>query len=146
MTALVDSEIEVGLVGWLDQAALNKDERVIKTTPYLGDPEPRPFLCFRIKGGTSFWAPTTTVWRRERLELKDSWRTGGGPGWRSRANYLVDGANTYVGPASVFVEASSLEWTEPGSRMRLSPAGLAAVEAEVEKQKPRMLRPPPEAG
>ncbi len=120
MTTLVDSEIEVGLVGWLDQVALNEDGRVFKTTPYLGDPEPRPFICFCIQGGTSSWAPTTTVRRHERLELIGSWRTGGGPGWRSRANYLVDGANTYIGPVSAFVEASNLEWAEPGLRMHLS--------------------------
>lgn len=139
MAALTAPEVESGLVAWLDQATLNHDARVVKSTPHPGEPEPRPFVCFRVDGATSHWAPVTTSERKERLYLNPEWRSGGGPGWEARDQYLVDGANTYVGPTTAFLEASHGDWTEEGARMRLSEAGLAAVATEVERQKRRTI-------
>lgn len=137
VTALDDAEIEPGLVAWLDQPALNSDEAVLKSTPHLGDPEPRPFVCFARNGDSSSWAPVTTIARSERLHLPANWRSGGGPGWVCRDQYLVDGANTYSGPSVRFVAASTQDYSTKANRMRLSADGVEAVLAEVERQKHR---------
>ncbi len=141
MTELSEQEVQPGLVAWLDQVQLNHDQRVVKTTPHLGQPEPRPFVCFRVDAMSSHWAPVTTVERKERLYLKPEWRSGGGAGWLSRPQYLVDGANTYVGPIVVFVAASKQDWTDAGDRMRLSQIGITAVVDEVDRQRSRTIAP-----
>lgn len=137
VTALDDAEIEPGLVAWLDQPALNCDDAVQKSTPHLGDPEPRPFVCFARDGDSSSWAPVTTIARPERLHLLADWRSGGRPGWVARDQYLVDGANTYTGPNAKFVAASTQDYSTRANRMRLSVDGLKAVLAEVERQRHR---------
>jgi hypothetical protein len=137
VTALDDLEIEPGVVAWLDQPMLNADHAVLKSTPHLGDPEPRPFVCFARDGDASAWAPVTTVARPERLHLQASWRSGGGPGWIARDQYLVDGANTYSGANARFIASSTQDYMTPDNRMRLSTDGVDAVVTEVERQRHR---------
>ena len=134
MAALNEDEIGPGVVAWLDQVLLNDTDAVTKTTPHLGVPEPRPFVCFARDGDDSSWAPITTQHRAERLRLSPEWLTGGGPGWKNRPQYIVDGANTYNGPNAEFIAASAGDFSKVGSRSGLTDEGLAAVVAEVERQ------------
>lgn len=137
MTGLDDAEIKPGVVAWLDQPMLNGDGNVIKSTPHLGTPEPRPFVCYEWTGDSSSWAPVTTIERRERLALQVEWRSGGGSSWTTRDQYLVDGANTYSGSNDRFVAASTKDYSSSDNRMMLSSEGVKAVREEVNRQRHR---------
>jgi hypothetical protein len=133
MAELTDDEIAPGLVSWLDQVALNENAAVEKTARFLGDPEPRPFVCFARDGATSSWAPITGQHRKERLLLKPEWRVGGNARWTGQDQYLVDGANTYSGSNADFISAAE-DLTERGNRRALTEDGLTAVLEEVGRQ------------
>lgn len=137
MSALEKDEILPGVVGWLDQPALNSDQAVVKSARFLGEPEPRPFVCIEAGATRSTWAPITTAFRTERLAIPPNWRRGGGQGWRTREEYLVDGANTYSGPSDRFIAASADDYNDRSSRMRVSAEGLKAIRAEVQRQRNR---------
>ena len=79
----------------------------------------------------------TTAEREERLCLDPRWRSGGEADWTDRGQYLVDGANTYVGPVAAFLDASTGDRTAVGARMRLSEPGVVAVRDEVHRQRHR---------
>lgn len=134
MTTLAAHEIEPGLVVHLDPTPLEAHSDVTKTAPKQGEVRVGPFLCLAVEGDQSSWAPLTSQARPERLELVSAWRTGGEPGWRERANYLVDGANTYTGPNEAFTRASHPERTGMDNRARLDSDGLAAVHQEIKRQ------------
>lgn len=137
MTQISDEEIEPGLVVWMDGTALAADAEVTTTTPFPGDPGTRPFLCLERDGESSTWAQVTTTERLERVAFKQEWLSGGGPGWTSRQQFLVDGANVCIGPCSAFCAASAADRTGVGNRARLSKEGVAAALAEVEAQRHR---------
>lgn len=132
---LVEDEIAVGLVAYLDEAALYDDPRIFCTTPQPSR-EVRPFICFRTENGVSQWSPATTQAKEFRLFLEPAWRWGGGRAWMQERCYLADGANVYIGPNAAFCDASTAEKGRPGNRAHLSADGVAAVQAEVERRRP----------
>jgi hypothetical protein len=133
-------EIEPGLVAFLDPEVLIEDTRVCHTQDSDGMSS-RPFVCFSIQDGMSEWAPTTTEYRSERLEIKQAWRSGGHPQWLRDSQYLNDGANVWCGANEAFVEASREEVTGRSNRAWVSETALAAIRAEVETQRHRRTRP-----
>jgi hypothetical protein len=133
MAELKKQEIEPGIVAFLGPTVLSADPALCHTQ----DPpvtRAGPFLCVAAQDGTSSWSPVTTEWRRERLELRAEWRSGGHPQWLKADQYLNDGANLWQGPDEVFVAASYQESTGAEDRARLSAEGLAAVEREIDVQ------------
>jgi hypothetical protein len=143
MAVIVPDDVVPGLVAFLDHQALLSDNRIRATTPQ-SKPRPGPFVCFRVEGGESWWAPVTTqpatVKKRKRVQLKAEWRIGSHPQWVNVDQYLNDGANIYVGPTDAFCSASGQEVTTRTSRSRLTPDGVSAVNAEVERQKERRVQ------
>ena len=138
MTKLTPEELTPGLVSHLDQTMLTKDPKVLDTFPQ-NDTGLRPFLCVTVKDGISTWMPLTSTYRPERMKIKDEWRTGGIDMWRDRVCYLNDGANIYIGPNASFVAASAQELTQNGARSQMSADGVAAVSAELERQRNRRI-------
>ena len=138
MSRLGFDEIKVGLVSHLDQTALSKDKRVLDTYPQQYT-ELRPFVCVSVDPPRSTWTPLTSTKRPERLLIASEWRQGGIPMWRDRDCYLNDGANLYIGLIGAFVEASAQEQTDKKTRSQMSPEGVAAVLAEIEKQRHRRI-------
>ena len=76
MTALFNDEVAVGLVAWLNQHVLHADERVLATTQAAED-RLAPFVCCFVASDRSGWAAITSRSKRERIELKKDWRSGG---------------------------------------------------------------------
>ncbi len=137
MSKLVLSEIVVGLVAFLDQDQLNRDPEVHKCLPQRYGCL-RPFVCVWCEDWESAWLPLTTQMRPERLRIERPWRSGGEVCWRiGDEHYLNDGANVYTGPSASFVDASHSERTSSRNRARLSAEGIAAIRAEVERQRHR---------
>lgn len=129
-------EFSPGLVLWLDQQMLMDDPQVLETLPqHHGNM--RPFLCVEVDGDRSTWTPLTSQYRDERLEIEWTWRSGSGDEWRVGETYLNDGANTYTGPNTSFEAASHAERTTPSNRAGISPTGVDAVRAEIERQRHR---------
>ena len=138
MSKLEPEEIVVGLVSHLDQTMLTNDPDIIDTYPQKTT-ELRPFVCVKVDGEKSVWAPLSSTYRRERLKIKDEWRQGGIDMWRNRRCYLNDGANTYHGPNTSFIAASINELTTPGTRSQMSLEGIDAVLSEINNQKQRRI-------
>jgi hypothetical protein len=137
MSCLSIDEIAVGLVAFLDQDQLNRDPEIRKGLPQRYGCL-RPFVCVWSERGNSQWLPLTTQMRPERLRIERLWRSGGEVGWRiGDEHYLNDGCNVYTGPDSRFVAASHRERTTARSRARIATAGIAAILAEVERQRHR---------
>jgi hypothetical protein len=139
MAPVHQAEISPGLVVFIDPRVLGEDERVCHTQ----DPpvtRSGPFLCIAHADDSSTWTPLTTEGRRERLELKRAWRSGGHPQWLAAAQFLNDGANLWHGPDTAFILASRQEATEEKGRARLSEEGLTAVLKEIEAQRSRRDR------
>jgi hypothetical protein len=89
---------------------------------------PGPFVCVGLAGTASIWAGITTKYRLERLELLSEWRLGGREAWRTRRQFLTDGATLYKGPNVAFAAASWREvFSDPEELPRLTPAGMEAV-------------------
>lgn len=138
MAQLEREELQPGLVSHLDQTMLSNDPAVLDTYPQKST-ELRPFVCVAVNGEQSTWAPLTSTFRRERLEIKDQWRHGGIDMWRDRVCYLNDGANTYTGPNASFLAASAQELTDRPTRSQMSAEGVTAVAAEIERQRKRRI-------
>lgn len=149
MAALTEDEIRKGIVVYLEEAALRSSGKVVWYSgrgSRHGPPERRPFLCISAAPEGCSWVPVTTEpsggsgYRR--LSLSAQWRSGGDVNcyanqWTALDQYLVDGANMYVGPASEFVAASANECTTAATRSVLREEGVLAVLAEVRKQEHR---------
>jgi len=149
VTALSDSEIQPGIVAYLEERVL----RLSVSVEWFngrgsrhGPPERRPFLCVLRADDFCRWLPVTTEAVSgsgyKRLPLKAVWKSGGdqncyGNQWIALAQYLVDGANIYQGPVAEFARASANECTTPASRSLLNQDGVDAVNQQVEKQKRR---------
>lgn len=88
-----------------------------------------PLVCFQQVGNKSAWTAVTTQFRRERLEIKAEWRSGGSLAWRENDQF----ATTYVGPADAFVWAASEELPFE-VRPAVSALGVAAIIAEVRRR------------
>ena len=138
MTQLAAEEIKVGTVSHLDQTDLTKDPKVLDTYPQRFT-ELRPFVCVATDGKICAWAPLSSTARPERVKILDAWRIGGLDMWRDRVCYLNDGANLYIGPIESFIHASRHELTDHTNRASMAPDGVAAVHAEIEKQKRRRV-------
>jgi hypothetical protein len=125
-------EIEPGVVFlMLDPVELRKDNRVT----YTQDPPVTrcgPFLCVAAVGDSSLWAPLTFKYRQERLQLERDWLRDGSRRWRSRPQFLSDGASLWLGPKDAFAAASRLEVIYEDGRPHVTPIGLAAVHRKIE--------------
>ena len=135
---LAPEELAPGLVSHLDQTMLTNDPDVLDTYPQTYT-ELRPFVCVSVREGVSIWTPLTSTYRKERLKIENAWRTGGIEMWRDRVCYLNDGANTYSGRNASFIAASARELTDSATRSQMSEAGVAAVSAEIERQRNRRI-------
>lgn len=133
------AEFQPGLVLWIDQKMLMDDPTVDESFAQRYGTM-RPFVCVDVVGNRSTWTPLTGQHRVERLRIEREWRSGGELPWRVGETYLNDGANTYTGPSTAFVAANSKERTVPSKRARISDQGLAAVRAEIERQRHRRQR------
>ena len=146
---LETDEVAPGLVAWLDQAMLTDDARVTETARQSST-DIRPFVCFAAEGASSSWAPLTSQFRRERLEIQVPWRSGGLlPAWRSEPQYLVDGATVYIGANEAFLDASHGEQSTRTNRAQVSADAVAAIASEVARQEGRRevpVRPAEDAG
>ena len=138
MAQLASEELTLGLVCHLDQTMLASDPDVLDTYPQTHT-ELRPFVCVSVQDGMSTWTPVTSTFRKERLKIEDAWRTGGIDMWRVRVCYLNDGANIYTGPNPSFIAASAQELTDNTTRSQMSAIGVAAVSAEIERQRNRRV-------
>jgi hypothetical protein len=123
---------------------LGLDDRVLKTGTVGSATDARLCVCYAIDGDTSDWSPITTEPKRERLPIKDEWRSGGNrecsggyAQWLLDDQYLQDGANTYHGPNAAFVAASWQECTALDTRARVSGEGMALVDQEIAAQRRR---------
>ena len=101
---LSETEIVPGAIAYFDANMLNDDTRVTK----FGDPVARAgsgnqFVCYKVAGDRSFWAPLTATWRKERLRIEAAWVTTGYDPLAVGDVFLQDGKNTYVGPHEAFV-------------------------------------------
>jgi hypothetical protein len=118
------------IVATLDPVTLREDSRVV----YTQDPPVTrfgPFVCVAAEGNETIWAGLTFKRRPERLELLDEWRLAGSRRWRSRPQFLTDGASLWLGPKEAFSVASWREVVYEAGRPRLSADGLAAVRRKI---------------
>lgn len=126
--ALTLEEITPGAIAYFDASILNADPAVTNT----GSPVNRigignQFVCYKVDGARSFWAPLTATFRRERLPIDPAWVSNGYGPLAAGGVYLQDGACTYVGPSSSFVLAAANENPFEGSRPSISAVGLSQV-------------------
>lgn len=128
MSLLTAPEINPGLVGFLDQEALNNDRHVMKSEMVPGPAKIRPFLCLERVGRDSKWLPITTQRWPDSFLLKRHWRLGGPPDWRFEPQYLSRHIQSYQGPNSCFVQASR---QNPEDRMKVTKSGLTAIRREL---------------
>lgn len=137
MSWLSLSEIVVGLVAFIDQEQMNRDPEIYKGIPQRYGCL-RPFVCVWSEREKSRWLPLTTKMRPERLRIERLWRSSGELCWRiGDEHYLNGGSNVYSGPSSRFVAASHRERTTARCRARIASAGIAAILAEMERQRHR---------
>lgn len=125
---LSEPEIVPGAIAYFDAQMLNNDTRVMKS----GDPVARAgsgnqFVCYKVEGGRSFWAPLTATWREERLRIEAAWVTNGYGPLAAGEVFLQDGKNTYAGPMAAFVAAAAGESTFEAGRPLLSLDGVTQV-------------------
>ena len=119
----------------LDPILLLADKRVT----YTENPPCRrsgPFACVEVADDIdeTTWAGLTFAHRPERLLLRPEWRLGGTERWRTKDQYLTDGASLWRGPREAFADAAWREVHNSGDEIpRLSEDGLLAVRSKVEQ-------------
>jgi hypothetical protein len=91
------------------------------------------FVCYKIEGPASWWAPLTSTARTERVRIDPSWLSCHRGKLGDGGVYLQDGKNTYAGPTQSFIAASKNE-VLIGPRAYLSADGVAAIVAEVKNR------------
>ena len=134
--ALSEAEIRLGTVAYFDVSLLHADDSVVVT----GDPVVRDtltgnqFVCDLVRGGSSFWAPLTATWRKERLRIERSCIAHGYGPLAHGEVFLQDGKNTYSGQHAAFVRAAAAEEPIAGRRPSLTELGVASVVAVVSKR------------
>ena len=121
-------EINPGAIAYFDASVLNADPLVTNT----GSPVNRvgignQFVCYKVDGPNSLWAPLTATFRRERLPIDPTWVSNGYGPLAEGGVYLQDGACTYVGPNPSFVLAAANENPFENARPAISADGLAEV-------------------
>ncbi|WP_449422697.1 hypothetical protein [Rhodanobacter lindaniclasticus] len=126
--SLALEEIAPGAIAYFDASVLNADPLVTNT----GSPVNRvgignQFVCYKMEGQRSFWAPLTATFRRERLPIDPTWVSNGYGPLAGGGVYLQDGACTYVGPNDSFVVAAVNENPFENGRPIISADGLAEV-------------------
>jgi hypothetical protein len=125
---LTAAEFAPGAIAYFDATVLNADPAVSKS----GSPVDRlgvgnQFVCYKVDSQTSYWAPLTATYRRERLPIEAGWVTSGYGPLAAGGVYLQDGQCTYAGPIASFVQAAAQENPFQHGRPTLSEAGLAQV-------------------
>jgi len=119
----------------LDPILLLNDKRVT----YTQNPPCRrsgPFVCVEVADDRdeTTWAGLTFAYRPERLLLRPEWRLGGTERWRTKDQYLTDGASLWRGPREAFADAAWREVHNSGDEIpRLSEAGLFSVRLKIER-------------
>lgn len=140
MTIIAKEEIKLGIVAFLDQSMIQKND-LVEHTVFQKDPRPGPFLCIKIEGEFSWWTALTTRPRttsgHSRLPIKKRHRTGSHPQWLNAEQYLNDGASIYYGPTDEFCKAAYRETTTPTTRSFVSIEATESVLSEIQKQSGR---------
>ena len=134
--SLAIEEIAPGAIAYFDASLLNADPLVKNTGSAVNRAGiGNQFVCYKVNGASSFWAPFTATFRRERLPINPAWVSNGYGPLAAGGVYLQDGACTYVGPNESFVAAAANENPFPGGRPVLSPEGLVEVLRVVAQRK-----------
>jgi hypothetical protein len=125
---LADREVAPGAIAYFDAACLNADPKVSVS----GDRVTRlgagnQFVCYRVAGGHSWWAPLTATERPERLRIEAEWVANGYGPLGAGQVFLQDGKNTYTGPDESFVAAAVGESPFKGGRPTVSAVGVAEI-------------------
>lgn len=135
MTLLALTDIEPGLVAWMDTATLLRDART--RTSYTGKPfRTGPFLCVGVGPNATCWLTLTRRTNRHgsRFLIRPEWRAGGPTGWRDRDEYCNDLRQPYIGRDVVFLAASHVaDCHRPAAGWpRVTTEGLTAIRARME--------------
>ncbi len=142
MTQIAVSEVAAGIVGFLDQSALQSN-KLIEHTVFQKTPRPGPFICIKTDGGVSWWTAITTQARTtsgvDRVPIPKSERTGTHPQWLNVDQFLNDGASIYFGPTSEFCQASTAEITKPLKRSFATAVAVDSLIAEAKAQSARQV-------
>ena len=142
MTQIAAPEVVAGIVGFLDQSALQSN-KLIEHTVFQKTPRPGPFICIKTDGGVSWWTAITTQSRTTsgvgRVPTPQAERTGTHPQWLNDDQYLNDGASVYFGPTSEFCQASKNEITKPLKRSFASAVAVDSLVSEVKAQSGRQV-------
>ena len=134
------NEIRLGAVAYLEGAAI-RTEQGIWHPPHMTPPDiPHPFVCIVTTDGCSAWLgmtskPYTSTGRR-RFRVQAEWRVGGTIGWRTRKMFVHDHRAPFCGSDDAFVRVAASERLYLSDRPRITPAGMAAILAEVERHAP----------
>ena len=125
---LAINEITIGAIAYFDVNTLNPDPLIIKS----GDPVSRSasgnqFVCYKVVGAESYWAPLTGSSRPERLPIDPAWVKNPYGALAAGKVSLQDGKNTYHGPSASFVAADVAEQPFFKGRPIISGAGIAAI-------------------
>ena len=93
-----------------------------------------PFLCVQVLENQSLWLHIigSAGKEKQRLELLDTWRSGGSGSWQTRAQYIHDERHTLIAPNSLFVAAAAAELSFQGERPQVSAEGIKMVLAQLE--------------
>ena len=134
--ALILNDIKAGAIAYFDADVLNASQSVAIT----GSPVRRigtsgarnQFVCYKVEGELSYWAPLTTAFRKERLRMDPSWITFAYGALQAGEVYLQDGGCTYRDTNESFVRsAAEEEEFKQGSRPFESDAGIEEVRRTV---------------
>lgn len=129
---LTAAEILVGAIAYFDAQALNANAAITKS----GDQVTRlgsnnQFVCYKVVGATSFWAPLTGTGSSVRVPIKPNTVSNAYGALANGKVFLQDGKNTYAGPNADFVTAAANEGPFIKGRPRVSAAGVSAIAAAV---------------
>jgi hypothetical protein len=126
--ALTLAEVVPGAIAYFDANTLNADAAVSTTgSPVNRQGVGNQFICYKVDGEQSFWAPLTATYRRERLPIQAAWVQNGYGPLGAGGVFLQDGRCTYAGPSASFVRASAAENPFDQGRPTLTEPGLNQV-------------------
>ena len=131
---LSTQEVTPGTVAFLDVSILtaSSELRCSAAPKVLRN---GPFLCVQVVEGESLWLHVIgSIGKKslKRLELQDTWRSGGSGSWQTRAQYIHDERHTLIAPNSLFVAAAAAELSFQGERPQVSAEGIKMVLAQLE--------------
>ena len=126
---LTTAQITIGAIAYFDVDVLHADKGIHVTgDPVTRDVNGNQFVCYKVSGDQSYWAPLTGTYRHPRLPIDPNWVSNGYGALSAGTVWLQDGKNTYSGPNTSFIAATATEQAfNAGQRPMLSPAGMQAI-------------------